>query len=548
MQENFPTPGQQQEMLHQHGGVRAGPSVRLLLALLRRGSWDADVFFKFRHEMIEGSQHAQEKQQLDMAADLWHIMAHHYPLTPHKDVAFEIGRVLMGLRRYDEAVHCFLESQRLWGEHHVSWYNMGICHHFSGDHCSAIACFTRALAINPRYSDASMWRNESIRHMQKSPHPVSSAAYLQSLPAPLLQTMVGAGTIGDDAPLTRHGVEEDGQDEAAAAGGAGGREGGRRGDATVTVSVRVPRAVWRSPSPGPEKVPATSWRTVHLRVPADMTVEELRSRLVMREERRLRTEAKSILQARKAAEADARKAAEATVGDKDNEAEAEGEKEDEENDADAHAEATGAERKEDADKGTAATGGDAAQTPAESSSGHERANRRDDDDGHSDGVEHEGAMTSGVTATDTVEALLRTLRPAAACPPWETLPKVRTESLREDSFFQMGLDDLYARQSRLHTHAAGTAVIEHVSVSPECRRFHLMERGPSLEPSDRIGDVLAQAEASAQSYGGGLWGTGIVAVGGPATAWAASDSRQTTLTPATEGEPRWSVRLVLTDA
>ncbi len=45
-----------------------------------------------------------------------------YPLQQSKDVAFEIGRVLMGLKDYGGAVRMFEASQAFCGEHHISWF------------------------------------------------------------------------------------------------------------------------------------------------------------------------------------------------------------------------------------------------------------------------------------------------------------------------------------------------------------------------------------------------------------------------------------------
>ena len=37
---------------------------------------------------------------------------------------------MMGLRRYGRAAELFSASLRYHGEHHVTWYNVGICHSF----------------------------------------------------------------------------------------------------------------------------------------------------------------------------------------------------------------------------------------------------------------------------------------------------------------------------------------------------------------------------------------------------------------------------------
>ena len=91
---------------------------------------------------------ATDKLQEDIKRDLQLMYEHYYPLqvrhqsqraTPlprarslptlsaewqrTKDVAFEVGRVFMGLRDYTRAVEFFEASQSQCGEHHVSWYD-----------------------------------------------------------------------------------------------------------------------------------------------------------------------------------------------------------------------------------------------------------------------------------------------------------------------------------------------------------------------------------------------------------------------------------------
>ena len=70
---------------------------------------------------IEKSPFATEKQQADLKRDVMRVWAMTYPLQQAKDVAFELGRVLMGLKDYGAAVGMFEASQAFCGEHHISW-------------------------------------------------------------------------------------------------------------------------------------------------------------------------------------------------------------------------------------------------------------------------------------------------------------------------------------------------------------------------------------------------------------------------------------------
>ena len=63
----------------------------------------------------------------------------------------------MGLRRYEEALALFSASQRQCGEHHVSWYNAGICRWYMGEFATARECFQASVRMRPDYTDASNW-------------------------------------------------------------------------------------------------------------------------------------------------------------------------------------------------------------------------------------------------------------------------------------------------------------------------------------------------------------------------------------------------------
>jgi hypothetical protein len=137
------------------------PPLKLVLALLRMACWDPDVALKFKQTLIDKAPVASERLQADITRDVVAVYERYYPLSPAKDLAFELARVLMGMRRYHEAIALFVASTRHTGEHHVTLYNIGICcfHlgplHFDGSR----AAFTRALALKADYVDATTWKS-----------------------------------------------------------------------------------------------------------------------------------------------------------------------------------------------------------------------------------------------------------------------------------------------------------------------------------------------------------------------------------------------------
>mmetsp|Transcript_20260 Transcript_20260/g.29935 ORF Transcript_20260/g.29935 Transcript_20260/m.29935 type:complete len:617 (+) Transcript_20260:89-1939(+) len=136
------------------------PGLRSALAVVRLSNYDPDVLYKFKQVFIDKVPHASDKLQSDIRKDMRKVYACYYPLHPSKDVSFEIGRIFMGLKDFDVAVDFFKLSQTHCGVHHVSWYNMGVCHYYLNELDSAAQCFDESLVLCADYPDALKWRQK----------------------------------------------------------------------------------------------------------------------------------------------------------------------------------------------------------------------------------------------------------------------------------------------------------------------------------------------------------------------------------------------------
>jgi Tfp pilus assembly protein PilF len=85
------------------------------------------------------------------------VFREYYPLQQSKDVCFEIGRLLMGLKEYVLAVEFFRRSHEACGEHHVTWHNMGICYYYLDNFAAATKAFRQSLTLKPEYKEAQTW-------------------------------------------------------------------------------------------------------------------------------------------------------------------------------------------------------------------------------------------------------------------------------------------------------------------------------------------------------------------------------------------------------
>lgn len=135
-----------------------------MLALLRCGEWDADLFFKFKHALVDRISHqtVSENTKADMELDVAGVHASYYALLARKDVCFEIGRLLMSIKvlqgatlcmlradtdasllpqRHQDAIEFFERSNEYCGHHHVTWHNLGICCYYINHLPAALKCF-----------------------------------------------------------------------------------------------------------------------------------------------------------------------------------------------------------------------------------------------------------------------------------------------------------------------------------------------------------------------------------------------------------------------
>ena len=64
---------------------------------------------------IEKGPHASEKLQQDIRHDMTKVYECYFPLQPSKDIAFEIGRILMGLKDFAAAAQHFRHSHKIAG-------------------------------------------------------------------------------------------------------------------------------------------------------------------------------------------------------------------------------------------------------------------------------------------------------------------------------------------------------------------------------------------------------------------------------------------------
>jgi len=139
--------------VRQHTG---NASLEQILGLMRLSQFDPNVVFDYGRELLEQSPNASDTMRAELSTALHRCWENFTPLG--RDFPFEVARVLLALRRPREAIAFNEHSLRLFGDHPVTYGNMGICYYHAEQPDQAVRCFDRALELNPNYGLPRAWR------------------------------------------------------------------------------------------------------------------------------------------------------------------------------------------------------------------------------------------------------------------------------------------------------------------------------------------------------------------------------------------------------
>mmetsp|Transcript_22395 Transcript_22395/g.29289 ORF Transcript_22395/g.29289 Transcript_22395/m.29289 type:complete len:488 (-) Transcript_22395:941-2404(-) len=138
------------------------PTLKSVVALLKLGDWDPDVFHKFRDTILNQIPSHGNKLRNDMLRGIPRVWVNHYTLDKDKDVAFEIGRFYYGVRDYSNALAFYKLSADTVGAHHVTSHNMGLCKYSLKEFTEAKTYFEESLGLNKDYEKAKTWLEKVI--------------------------------------------------------------------------------------------------------------------------------------------------------------------------------------------------------------------------------------------------------------------------------------------------------------------------------------------------------------------------------------------------
>jgi tetratricopeptide (TPR) repeat protein len=140
---------------HLRVAVQQNLSQEGCMELLRLSHYDPQIFLEFGRVLLEQASTLGDTQRAELQVALEKVWDNFFPLG--KDLPFELARVYLAIRRPREALRFNELSLQMFGEHPVTFCNMGICHYHAEDFANARRYFERSLAHNPEYGLPKAW-------------------------------------------------------------------------------------------------------------------------------------------------------------------------------------------------------------------------------------------------------------------------------------------------------------------------------------------------------------------------------------------------------
>ena len=152
------------------------PPLRTVVALLKLGDWDPDVFFKFRDVILNQAPSCGQKLKNDLCRGIPRVWKNYYAMDTEKDIAFEIGRFYYGIRDYENALKFYRISDNEIGPHHVTYHNQGLCYYSMGQLQHAISNFAKSKDMNSNYEKARNWYAKCLKEIEAKQDTVFATA------------------------------------------------------------------------------------------------------------------------------------------------------------------------------------------------------------------------------------------------------------------------------------------------------------------------------------------------------------------------------------
>ncbi|HEY1552959.1 MAG TPA: tetratricopeptide repeat protein [Kofleriaceae bacterium] len=134
-----------------------------ILGLMRLSGYDPGVLFNHAATIRELCTDIPEWVVVELRLAIDKTWAQYFASS--QNLPFELGRILLALRRPLEAARFNQISIDWFGEMPAAYLNMGICYYYAENPAAAMTCFERAIQLNPGFGLPREWiaRIESER-------------------------------------------------------------------------------------------------------------------------------------------------------------------------------------------------------------------------------------------------------------------------------------------------------------------------------------------------------------------------------------------------
>ena len=137
-------------------------SLEQLLAWLRLSAWDHNIFLGCLPVLTERVVQAPEELRQEVVAAARRVWELYFPLREPRDLAFDLGLLVMAMGRWNAGLEYLGHSVRTYGEDPATAFNMALCHRGLGDEEAALEQLERALDLDPELEEARSLRSAML--------------------------------------------------------------------------------------------------------------------------------------------------------------------------------------------------------------------------------------------------------------------------------------------------------------------------------------------------------------------------------------------------
>lgn len=135
-------------------------SIEQILAVLNLTMWDPAIFYDLHEQLLEFIEDTDDDElnlehHLAMELGARQVWEYYFKVESNQDVPFALGGLYYALDEYEQSLHFYQLSCKLFGENADNLYNLALCYQALEQDNSARKFCQQALKLDPSYEAAS---------------------------------------------------------------------------------------------------------------------------------------------------------------------------------------------------------------------------------------------------------------------------------------------------------------------------------------------------------------------------------------------------------